>query len=155
MRVMAIDYGAQATGIAISDELGLTVRPLTTLRRKRGVPLLLLDRIAALALEYEIGTIVVGLPLRLDGSRGDAASRVEAFARRMQERVPVPVLLRDERLTSRAADEWLRDQGADERRRRRDSDQTAAAIILQDYLVEEDRMRGAQTVRPTPPEIEA
>ncbi len=140
---MAIDYGRRATGIALSDELRITVRPLTTLRTDRGETRSLVDRIVALALEYEVGTILVGLPLRLDGTRGDAANLVERFARRLNIQLTIPVILRDERLTSRAADELLREQGARASRRRSDSDQVAAAILLEDYLAEDGRIRAA------------
>jgi len=141
MRVMAIDYGSRATGIAISDELQITVRPLTTIKTDRRGLGSLIEKVVQLAREYDVKTILVGLPLRLDGTRGDAALHVERFAGRLGEQIAVPVILRDERLTSRAADELLRDQGADSERRRRHSDQVAAAIILEDYLAESERNR--------------
>ncbi|MEP7273749.1 MAG: Holliday junction resolvase RuvX [Acidobacteriota bacterium] len=117
---MAIDYGTRATGVAISDELRFTARPLTTLRAGGGQNQSVIERIAALVLEYEVGTVIVGLPLRLDGTRGDSAILVEKFSQSLQSLLTVPVLLRDERLTSRAADERLRDEGANSKRRRAD-----------------------------------
>jgi putative holliday junction resolvase len=134
MRVMAIDYGTQAVGVAVSDELRITARPLLTIRRGRLGREQTLARIAALAAEYEVGALLVGLPLRMDGARGEAAGRVERFVRDLESRLEIPVLTADERLTSRAADELLRGQGAGARERRERSDEYAAAIILQDYL---------------------
>lgn len=134
MRVMAIDYGTRAVGVAVSDELRITVRPLLTIRRGRLGREGTLARIAALAAEYEVGELLVGLPLRMDGTRGEAAERVGRFVRDLESRLEIPVLTVDERLTSRAADELLRGQGAGARERRARSDEYAAAIILQDYL---------------------
>ena len=134
MRVMAIDYGTRAVRVAVSDELRITVRPLLTIRRGRLGREQTLARIAALAAEYEVGALLVGLPLRMDGTRGEAAGRVERFVRDLESRLDIPVLTVDERLTSRAADELLRGQGADARERRARSDEYAAAIMLQDYL---------------------
>ena len=147
MRIMAVDYGSRATGIAISDELRITVRPLTTLLTDRGKSRSTIDRIVALALEYNVATVVVGLPLRLDGSKGEAAALVGRFVKRLQERLTVPVVMQDERLTSRAADEHLREQGADMNRRRLHSDQIAAAILLEDYLLDSERRENSDRHR--------
>src|SRR5262245_24643909 len=133
MRVMAIDYGTRAIGVAISDELQITSRPLLTLRRGK-TDWRPLDRICELVLEYEIGLLLVGLPLRLDGSRGEAARRVEGLIRALRERLSLPVVGVDERLTSREADAILREKGAGPRERRERSDELAAAIILRQYL---------------------
>jgi putative Holliday junction resolvase len=142
MRVMALDYGTRAIGVAISDELRLTVRPLTTIRRERQSRARIIARIIALAAEYEVATLVVGLPLRMDGTPGDAAARVQHFIDQLQSHLTIPVVACDERLTSREADEWLRARGADARERRARSDEYAAAIILQDYLAAREREAG-------------
>lgn len=139
MRVMALDYGTRAIGVAISDELKLTVRPLTTLRRERQSRASIVERIVTLVAAQEIETLVVGLPLRMDGTMGDAAERVMRFVRELQGKLTIPVVPYDERLTSREADEILRARGADARERRARSDEIAAAIILQDYLNEQAR----------------
>lgn len=133
-RVLAIDYGEKSVGIAISDELQLTSRPLTTLRRRRGEYQQLLDDIQNLIDQHEIETILVGLPLNMDGSRGPAASRTMRFIADLKRQISQPVLPVDERLTSHEADRILRQQGANQRQRRKLSDETAAMIILQDYL---------------------
>jgi putative pre-16S rRNA nuclease len=140
---MAIDYGTKAIGVAISDELGLTVRPLTTIRRGRQKYLQVIDKICSLIRENEIGTLAVGLPLHMNGTRGEAAERVEKFIADLQNRIAIPIVIVDERLTSYAADQLLRDKGVNERRAR--SDEFAAAIILQDYLDQEERRRLAES----------
>jgi putative Holliday junction resolvase len=134
MRVMAIDYGAKAIGVAISDELQLTVRPLTTIRRQKRKHAQLVEQICALIAENEIGTLIVGLPLNMDGTRGPAAARVESFIEDLRRRLSIPIVAIDERLTSYEADRRLRELGVGRDERRARSDEYAATIILQDYL---------------------
>lgn len=134
MRILALDYGTKSIGVAICDELQLTSRPLTTIRRKN-LPLpAILERIRALTLEHEAGALVVGLPLNMDGSSGKAAARVERLTADLQRTLSIPIITVDERLTSYEADQILRDMGVSERERRARSDEYAAMIILQDYL---------------------
>ncbi len=134
-RILAIDYGSKSVGIAISDELQLTARPLTTLRRKRGEYEQLLDEIKNLIELHEVETVVVGLPLNMDGTRGPAAARALRFMADLKRHgLEQPVHPVDERLSSREADRILREQGAGQRRRRQLSDETAAVIILEDYM---------------------
>ncbi|MBL8170384.1 MAG: Holliday junction resolvase RuvX [Acidobacteria bacterium] len=143
MRVMALDYGAKAIGVALSDELQLTVRPLTTLRRDKLKYEQVLDRIGALIAEHEVGTLIVGLPLNMDGTAGPAVTRVERFIADLQARLTVPIVSVDERLTSREADELLREMGVSQRERKAKSDEYAATIILQDYLDGQARLSAA------------
>jgi putative Holliday junction resolvase len=134
MRVMALDFGTKAIGVALSDELQVTVRPLTTLRRHQLKFAEVLERIATLATEHEVETLVVGLPLNMDGTRGPAASRVESFVAQLRQYVRIPIVLLDERLTSFEAEQLLREMGVGERERRAKSDEYAALLILRDYL---------------------
>ena len=133
MRILAIDYGSRSIGLAITDELQLIVRPLVTIPTKKDA----LTRIAAVCDEYDVGTIVVGLPLRLDGTRGDAAERVTAFVSELRSNLSIPIVTQDERLTTRAADDRLREEGVPWQKRREKIDAYAAAIILEDYLTSE------------------
>ncbi|MCI0524044.1 MAG: Holliday junction resolvase RuvX [Acidobacteria bacterium] len=134
MRVMAVDYGSKAIGVAISDELRLTVRPLATIRREKRKYAQVIERIGALITEHEIGTLVVGLPLNMDGTRGPAVERVESFIEDLRRSLSIPIVTIDERLTSYEADQMMREMGMNERERRARSDEYAATIILQDYL---------------------
>jgi RNAse H-fold protein YqgF len=130
MRILAIDYGARSIGLAITDELQLIVRPLIAISsKKEGV-----ERIRSICDEYDVETIVVGLPLRLDGTHGDAADRVTVFISQLRGVIGVPIVTQDERLTTRAAEEMLRAQGVPWQKRREKIDAYAAAIILEDYL---------------------
>ena len=134
MRVIAIDYGTKAIGVAISDELQLTVRPLTTIRRQKQNQMPAVERVCELALEHEIGVLVVGLPLNMNGTRGDAAEKVEAFAAGLRPHLEIPIIFIDERLTSYEADQILREMGIGQKERKAKSDEYAAVLILQDYL---------------------
>lgn len=134
MRVMAIDYGTKAIGVALSDELRLTGRPLTTLRRRRQSRNQLIAQIQMLIAEHEVAELVVGWPLSMDGSVGTAAERVQSFIAELQKTLAIPVIPQDERLTSHEAEEWMRALGFDLQTRKAKSDEYAAAVILRDYL---------------------
>lgn len=131
-RILALDFGARRIGVAICDELRLAVRPLPALARanwKRTV-----RAIADLQQSFDVQMVVFGLPLRLDGTEGDAAAEARRLAHNLSLTLGLPVRLQDERLTSRAAEERLRDEGfsGDDIKQRVDSE--AAAIILRDFL---------------------
>jgi putative Holliday junction resolvase len=131
---MAIDYGTKAIGVALSDELRLTGRPLTTLRRRRQSRNQLIAQIQMLIAEHEVAELVVGWPLSMDGSVGTAAERVQSFIAELQKTLAIPVIPQDERLTSHEAEEWMRALGFDLQTRKAKSDEYAAAVILRDYL---------------------
>jgi putative holliday junction resolvase len=147
MRVMALDYGERGVGVAISDELQLTVRPLTTIRREKRKRAEVIERIRELVAENEISTLVVGLPLNMDGTRGEAVERVENFMSDLRRNVSIPIVAVDERLTSREADRILRERGVGSRERRARSDEYAATLILQDYI-DEQRRRPLSEISP-------
>jgi len=131
-RVLAIDMGSKRVGLALSDELRLSVRTLPALARtpwKR-----LLNSLAGLCEEFDVRMIVMGLPLRLDGVEGDAAQELRRLARNLELTLKIPVSLQDERLTSKAAESSLRERGLHGRQISESVDSEAAAIILRDYL---------------------
>jgi len=132
MRVAALDVGDARVGVAVCDELGLTVRGAGIVRRVGGQRDL--DALAAVLRPLEPERLVVGLPLNMDGSEGKQASRVRAFGERVAHHLGLPVDFWDERLTTVAAEETLREAGLSRDRRRALVDQEAAAIILESYL---------------------
>lgn len=138
--MLGIDYGARRVGLAVSDATGLLARPLATLDRSQmpGDAALVdavLRTMTDVAGEDEpVGAIVVGLPLRLDGSASDQTPRVQAFVARLSARTSLPVVLQDERLTSHEAESRLAVTEKDWRRRKQMLDAASAAVILQDYL---------------------
>jgi len=132
MRLAALDVGDARIGVAVCDELGLTVRGIGNVRRVGGRRDL--EAVAAIVAPYEPTRLVVGLPLNMDGTEGRQAERVKAFAERLAAHLALPVELWDERLTTFEARQTLRAAGVPKSRRRRLIDQEAAAIILESYL---------------------
>jgi len=137
-RVAALDIGERRIGVAISDATRTLARPVGVLQTS-GLDGDALDRaaseVARLAAEEDgLATLVIGLPRHLDGSASDMTPRVEAFAARLRSRTDLPVVLQDERLTSREAESRLALREKDWRARKQRLDAAAAAIILQEYL---------------------
>ena len=135
MRIMALDYGAKTVGVALSDELLLTAQPKETITRDRESKIRrTLVRIEEIVSEYDVGRIVVGLPLNMDGSEGERAKRARAFGEQVSRRTALPVVMYDERLTTVEADEMLRRMEIPPEQRKNYIDQIAASVILQDYM---------------------
>lgn len=132
MRVLAVDPGTTRIGLAISDPTGTIAQPLATVPAEPAATLV--ARLAAIASEREAGSLVVGLPRRMDGSAGPEAKAARALAEELRRATGLPVTLVDERLTSVAAERSLLAAGASRARRRRLSDQVAATLILQSHL---------------------
>lgn len=138
MRIVGLDIGERRIGVAISDATCTLARPIGVLRpatlETDGVERAAAE-IARLAAEEDgVASLVIGLPRRLDGSATEMTARVESFAERLGARVQLPVVLQDERLTSREAESRLAEREKDWRVRKERLDAAAAAVILQDYL---------------------
>jgi putative Holliday junction resolvase len=123
VRVLALDYGAARTGVAVSDSTGTLARPLGVVEQA-GTPDGL-ARLEALVGEHEVARVVVGLPLTLRGERGAQAAETERFVAALRRRLRVPVETFDERFTTTLAART--DAGAPE-------DARAAAHLLSGYL---------------------
>ncbi len=134
MRCLGLDLGSKRIGVAVSDELEVTVRDLTVILRKGGQHDL--ERIAHLAKELGVEKIVLGLPLNMDGTEGRQAELARKFGETLEEHLHIPVVLWDERLSSWEAEEILAKRGIKPHKRREVVDQVAASIILEDYLRE-------------------
>jgi putative pre-16S rRNA nuclease len=132
MRVLAIDLGTKKIGTAISDALGITVRPVETIARSADDQAI--ARLQFLVHDLEAEAVVVGLPLRMDGTVGDAAAAAMRFVEKLRAKLSVAVFTQDERLTSYEAEQMMIERGFAKRERRARSDEFAAVIILQDYL---------------------
>lgn len=138
MRVVGLDVGERRIGIAISDPTGVLARPMDTLRVKGlgGASIdELVDVLTALTQEDDgLALVVVGLPRHLDGSPNAMTATVDVFAQTLGRRLGLPVVLQDERLSSREAESRLALREKDWRVRKTRLDAAAAAVILQDYL---------------------
>lgn len=132
MRIMALDVGDKRIGVAMSDPEALLASPLTTIVRVSDSGAI--DRICELVGEYQVGSVVVGLPYSLDGGVSAQAEKVCDFVRKLSERLQTDIKLRDERLSTTAADRLLLQAGAKRGHRRLVRDAAAAAFILQGYL---------------------
>ncbi|HVQ37154.1 MAG TPA: Holliday junction resolvase RuvX [Pyrinomonadaceae bacterium] len=138
--ILAIDLGEKRVGIAVSDALSISITRLAALPRTNWKQLL--RDVDNLIQRFDAQTVVIGLPLRLNGSYGDAALEVRRLAENFARSLKVPVYLQDERLSSVAAEEDLQAKG-----HKRDElpdlvDSEAAAVILRDFLVEgQERLR--------------
>lgn len=136
MRILAVDPGSKRVGLALSDPTGTIAQALTTVSAEPADNLA--DRLAQIAHGHDAGQIVVGLPKRLDGTRGPEARAAELLAASLRRASGLPVSLVDERLTTVAAERSLIAGGVRREQRRRDVDRVAATILLQGHL---DRIR--------------
>ncbi len=143
MRVLGIDYGDRHVGLALSDPLLITAQPLTSYELTGREDI---DRryFRDLVAKYDVGEIVLGNPLRMDGSAGTRTEKTQVFAAWLEKAVGKPVTLIDERLTTRQALKTLEDEKFRGRKKKKDwEDRIAAVIILSTYL---ERKRGADGV---------
>ena len=131
-RLLALDLGAKRVGVAVSDELRITVNPLQAIERRSWKDLL--RRVAAVVETYDARGLVIGLPLSLEGTEGSAAKDVRAIAEKFQRSLAVPVYLQDERLTTFAATAQLKASGRSAREIEREVDSEAATLILGDFI---------------------
>ena len=125
---LGIDHGDARIGIAATDDFGILAHPVETIDCKKVEAV---ERIVQLVQLRGIRTLVVGLPLRMDGSEGDAAAKVRAFASQLHERIgTVPLVFVDETLTTSSAAAKLREAGRNSRQQKPVIDQVAAVEIL-------------------------
>jgi putative Holliday junction resolvase len=129
-RVIGLDLGDRRVGVALSNPARTIASPLEVLARSNRVH----REVAELVAEWEATTVVVGLPLSLDGSIGPAASKALAEVKKLAATLAVPVETYDERLTTVTAERIMTDAGLDGRSRRKVVDKIAAAIMLQAWL---------------------
>lgn len=132
MRILGVDFGDVHIGLALSDPLELTAQPLGQfrLRGDAGDDAYFRD----LLRRHEVGQIVVGFPLRMDGSSGTRADKTRAFAAQLEKISGLTVVLWDERLTTRQAAGIMHEQKIKTKKKRRVEHQISAVLILQAYL---------------------
>jgi putative Holliday junction resolvase len=132
LRVLGIDYGDRHIGLAVSDKLLLTAQGLGSYRSKNRDE----DKIyfKELVSKYEIGEIVLGLPLRMDGSPGTRVEKTKEFAAWLKKILKIPIIFWDERLTTKQALRILGQQKIKAKRKKTLEDQAAASVILSSYL---------------------
>lgn len=129
---MAIDYGDQRTGLAVSDLLGMLCGEAWTVTEWN--PERLAEQISREAKSREVGTLVLGLPRNMDGSEGPRAEKCRQFKNLLEETCGLPVVLWDERRSSIEAHAILHAAGKKEKKHRKTVDAVAASLILEGYL---------------------
>lgn len=126
-RIVAIDFGMKRCGLAISNDTKTMALPWTTVTPETVVSTIQKRK-------DEIESIIMGLPLLMNGTKADMAKTVEAFAKKLEIALGLPVVLVDERLSSKHAESALRETGQNRKERSKKTDETAATFLLQSYL---------------------
>lgn len=135
MRIMGLDYGTKTVGVAISDPLGFTAQGIETIDRKEENKLRkTLARIEELIKEYQVETIVLGLPKNMNNTLGERAEKTLEFKEMLERRTGLSVVMWDERLTTVEAERTLIESSVRRENRKKYIDKIAAVIILQGYL---------------------
>ncbi len=134
MRCLGLDIGDRWIGVALSDPGGILASPFSVIERIDDAQAI--AAIADIINKEQVGKIVVGLPLSLDGSLSGQAEKVNDFARKLSEHIKTPMEFRDERLTTVMAQRLKRASGGKKGRGKTRYDSQAAALILQSYLDE-------------------
>jgi len=129
---LGIDHGDARIGIAATDDFGILAHPVETIDRAKTEPI---ERIAQLAALRRVKTLVLGLPLRMDGGEGASSIKVRKFAKQLRERLPdIPLVFIDETLTTSSAATKLREAGKNAKKQKAIIDQAAAVEILNTWM---------------------
>lgn len=133
-RILALDYGEKNIGLACTDELGLTVRPLPSIRNpgQRN----LIKKLRAMIQALGVQKIVLGIPINMDGTRGDSAIRMERLQETLKSGLKIPLVGVEETLSTVEAMEFWKNMNPKQQKKHRTIDSLAAALILERYLKE-------------------
>lgn len=135
MRILGLDFGMKTIGVAISDPFGWTAQGLEIIRRTEEANLKKsILRIKEICREYSVEKIVLGYPKNMNNTLGERAEKTEAFKRRIEKDIKLPVVLWDERLSTVAAERGLLEADLSRAKRKQVIDKMAAVFILQGYL---------------------
>ncbi|AYD40126.1 Holliday junction resolvase RuvX [Clostridium fermenticellae] len=132
MRILGLDIGDRTIGVAVSDPLGFTAQGITTIRRKSEEKDI--EKLKQICLEYEVDTIVSGLPKNMNGTLGPQSEKVLKFCDIIKDNIDLPIKMWDERLTTVAAHRAMLEADLSRNKRKKIVDKMAATYILQGYL---------------------
>jgi putative Holliday junction resolvase len=130
MRYLAIDYGGKRTGLALCDQSETIASPIAVIE----IPAMVIQKILAVIRDEQVEAVVVGLPINMDGTEGQAAKAVRAFANELAGKTTIPIIFHDERLSSFEAEEKLAAADFTRKKKKKRLDAVAAAGILQSFL---------------------
>ncbi len=138
-RILGIDYGDARTGIAITDELGITAQGLFTIE-SNGSDKVILKKIDELLQQYKIDKFVIGYPINMDGTRSERTDKTDAFIHKLKSRFNnIEIIPMDERLTTVEAHRTMNYLSINNRNKRKVVDTIAAVYILESYINRKDR----------------
>ncbi|MCI8441307.1 MAG: Holliday junction resolvase RuvX [Provencibacterium sp.] len=132
MKIMAVDLGDARTGLAVCDRTEFLASPIGVLHDR--VMESILNKVAIATTEYDVQMVVVGHPLNMNGTAGERAQKCEEFARQLQARLAIPVVLWDERSTTVSAHSILSENAVYGKKRKDTVDEVAAALILESFM---------------------
>ena len=132
MRLMGLDIGDRTIGVAVSDLMGWTAQGITTIRRKNLE--YDLQELEKLVKEYGVEAFVLGLPLNMNGTEGEAVEKVKSMAGELESKFALPIYYQDERLSTVSAHRALIEGDVSRKGRKKVVDKLAAVFILQTYL---------------------
>lgn len=143
MRSLGLDLGTKTLGVSVSDTTGLIASSLTTIRHDMDFPYLIKEVIKLIE-EKDIKTVVLGLPKNMNNTIGERGEMILKFKSELEECISIPVVLEDERLTTRVAENILIEADMSRKKRKKVIDKMAANVILQSYLDKERRKQDGE-----------
>lgn len=132
MKIMSVDYGDARTGLAVCDRTEFLASPVGTIEERNAQ--ILAMKVAHMAEQYEVGMIVIGLPINMNGSEGPRAQKCRAFGELVEAVTELPVVMWDERSTTVSAHNILNETNVRGKERKKVVDTVAATLILESYL---------------------
>ena len=140
MKILSLDIGTVRIGVATSDIMEIIASAYEVYRRKSFESDV--AHIVNLVKELNVGEVVIGLPLKMDGSEGQSANMAKEFGEALKEQINVPIVYQDERLSTVSAERILIESGMRREKRKDKIDSIAATIILQTYLDKKSNKKG-------------
>ena len=134
MRILGLDVGTKTVGVALSDEMGWTAQGIETVRINEERNKFGFERVQELVKQYNVDTIVVGLPKNMNGTIGPRGEACQQYAEQLRELLGIEVMMWDERLSTMAAERLLISADVSRKKRKQVIDKMAAVVILQGYL---------------------
>lgn len=134
MRILGLDVGTKTVGVALSDEMGWTAQGIETIRINEERNKFGFERVQELVKQYNVDTIVVGLPKNMNGTIGPRGEACQQYAEQLRELLGIEVIMWDERLSTMAAERLLISADVSRKKRKQVIDKMAAVVILQGYL---------------------
>ena len=131
-RILALDVGQKRIGVAVSDPLGITAQGAGVITRKNIEDDI--NEVKKYIDEYRAESIVVGMPINMDGTKGESAKKVSEFVETVSSRLSIPVVTYDERLSTKESEKFLISSDVSRKKRKSVIDKIAAQLILESYL---------------------